>query len=133
VTGHPVEVAGFSGVGVGQLGRVRGDGRKQLRVALQEVGRKQLGDQERFPQPGWTGDDQPAQLAIGNGLQQVDQHLGPAVEAVAGVGLSDEAASPQGSSSLCSSPPSVGACDVSTGAGIAVAVVLALMPLAPVA
>ena len=92
MTGHPVEVAGFSGVGVGQLRRIRGDRREQMRVALQEVGREQLGDQQRFPKPRRTGDDQPAQLAIGHLLEQVDQHLGPAVEAVAGVGLGDEAA-----------------------------------------
>ena len=92
VAGHPVEVAGLPGVGVGQLRRVRRDRREEMRVALQEVGRKQLGDQQRFPQPRLTGDDQPAQLAIGHLLEQVDQHLGPAVEAVAGVGLGDEAA-----------------------------------------
>ena len=63
-----------------------------MRVALQEVGRKQLGNQETFAEPGRTGDDQAAELAIGHLLEQLDQHVSPAVEAVAGVGLGDEAA-----------------------------------------
>ena len=46
----------------------------------------------QLPEPGRAGHDQAAELAIGHLLQQVDQHLSPVVEAVAGVSLGNEAA-----------------------------------------
>ena len=77
-------------MGIGQFTRVAGDGGEQVRVAVDEVGGEELGDQQRFAEPWWAGDDQARELAIGDRLEQSDQHPRPAVEGVAGIGQGDE-------------------------------------------
>jgi len=71
-------------MGIGQLAGIAGDGGEQVRVAIDEVGREKLGDQQRFAQPRRAGDDQPRKIAIGDGLEQGNQLVIPAVEGVTG-------------------------------------------------
>ena len=91
-----VVVARLAAVGIGQLGRIGGNGAEQLRVAAHPVGGEQARYQLAFPVAGRCADDQPGQCSVSHLLQQLDQELGEPVELEAGKGGEDEIPKRQG-------------------------------------